>query len=313
MNTSNNIDINEINNNLNEVNNNLNDLNIEPKILNFQTQVKEDWTEDHELVLVEWADKAMCYRWLHARSNIAYSNLHLLFTIPVIIMSTLTGTANFAFQKYDLYIQNIASSIIGCINIFAAILSTVAQFLKIAELNEAHRVSGIAWDKFYRNIKVELAKHPNERMSPLHMLKISKEEFDRLMETSPNIKANIIADFKKTFNFSNDVIKQTKFEHLKKPEICDELISTDEFRHHWFKQDPTIRSIETCKELEMRRETSTKKKIQYNNELIKFKTSFYQLHNREPLETEIIDNLKDTIEENILQQLLNNNKNFNMV
>ena len=26
------------------------------------------WTEQHEEIFVEWADKAMCYRWLHSRS-----------------------------------------------------------------------------------------------------------------------------------------------------------------------------------------------------------------------------------------------------
>jgi hypothetical protein len=28
-----------------------------------------EWTTEHEQILVEWADKAMCYRWLHSRSN----------------------------------------------------------------------------------------------------------------------------------------------------------------------------------------------------------------------------------------------------
>ena len=26
-----------------------------------------EWKTEHEVILVEWADKAMCYRWLHAR------------------------------------------------------------------------------------------------------------------------------------------------------------------------------------------------------------------------------------------------------
>ena len=26
-----------------------------------------EWTPDHEGILVEWADKAMCYRWLHSK------------------------------------------------------------------------------------------------------------------------------------------------------------------------------------------------------------------------------------------------------
>ena len=47
------------------------------------------WTSDHENILVDWADKAMCYKWLHSKSNIKYSRLNSWFTIPVIIMSTL--------------------------------------------------------------------------------------------------------------------------------------------------------------------------------------------------------------------------------
>ena len=72
---------------------------------------------------------------------------------------------------------------VGGFNILAGIITTIQQFLKITQLNEAHRVSSIAWDKFYRNIKIELAKHPNERMDVVHMIKICKEEFDRLIET----------------------------------------------------------------------------------------------------------------------------------
>ena len=51
-----------------------------------------EWTSDHEQILVEWADKAMCYRWLHARSHQSYSKTNTWFTIPVIIMSTLKKT-----------------------------------------------------------------------------------------------------------------------------------------------------------------------------------------------------------------------------
>ena len=117
-----------------------------------------DWTPDHENILVEWADKAMCYRWLHAKSHSHYSKANAWFTIPVIIMSTLTGTANFAQDRFSENIKPLVAMGIGGVNIFAGILTTIQQFLKIGELNEAHRVSSISWDKFYRNIKVELAK-----------------------------------------------------------------------------------------------------------------------------------------------------------
>lgn len=265
------------------------------------------WTEDHETILVEWADKAMCYRWLHSRSNLAYSKLYALFTIPVIILSTLTGTANFAFQKYPIHIQSIASNIIGGINIFAAILSTIAQFLKISELNEAHRVSAVSWDKFYRNIKVELAKHPTERMDPVHLLKISKEEFDRLMEISPIIKDNIIKEFNQTFNYQTDPIKQEAFKQLKKPEICNELVSTNEFRHNWFKNDNKD-VYEIQKNIEI---LSKKKNISEQNEniVIDFKNKFYEMHNRFPIDNEYLDNLKDKISENSITSIIDKFKN----
>jgi len=290
-----------IDNDLVEDTENINDI--------FESKEKDIvWTEEHEHVLVEWADKAMCYRWLHSRSNLAYYKLNALFTIPSIILSTLAGTANFAFQKYGPDVQAYSSNVIGGINIFTAILATVAQFLKISELNEAHRVSSISWDKFYRNIKVELAKHPSERMNATHMLKISKEEFDRLMETSPMIKTDIILEFKSTFNYVGDPIKQEAFKQLKKPEICDELITTDECRHHWYKTENKLDPIEIQNQIEINK----KKKVleTHEKQVISFKNLFFQLHNRNALSTEIIDNLKDKIPENILGKLIEKTKHI---
>ena len=57
------------------------------------------WTKEHEKLFVEWADKALCYNWLHSKTNLRYTKLNTWFTIPVIVMSTLTGTANFAQEK----------------------------------------------------------------------------------------------------------------------------------------------------------------------------------------------------------------------
>jgi len=150
------------------------------------------WTVEHEAILIEWADKAMCYRWLHSRANMLYSTLNAWYTIPVIVISTLTGTANFAQDRVPMEYQSYYVMVVGGFNILAGIITTIQQFLKITQLNEAHRVSGIAWDKFYRNVKIELAKHPSERTPVTQMIKLCKEEFDRLMETSPVIPDKIV-------------------------------------------------------------------------------------------------------------------------
>ena len=212
-----------------------------------------EWTIEHEQILIEWADKAMCYRWLHSRSNMLYSTLNAWYTIPVIVISTLTGTANFAQERVPLAYQSYYVMIVGGFNILAGIITTIQQFLKITQLNEAHRVSSIAWDKFYRNIKIEIAKHPSERIHATQMLKLCKEEFDRLMETSPVIPEKIITLFKDSFKKPENYLK------IIKPEICDVLISTDNYRNNWYNEENTNKRIQEVINTQNNKETLQKK------------------------------------------------------
>lgn len=194
-----------------------------------------EWTQGHEKILIDWADKAMCYRWLHARSHQRFSKINTYFTIPVIIMSTLTGTANFAQDRVPEYYRGYYSMGVGFVNILAGIITTIQQFLKISELNEGHRVSAIAWDKFYRKIKVELSKPIPERQNITDFLKNCTEEFDRLMETSPIIQKYTIELFQTTFSGRKMTDAQKEaFLKLKKPEICDSLESV---QSSLYKQD----------------------------------------------------------------------------
>jgi hypothetical protein len=175
------------------------------------------WKEEEEILLKDWADKAQCYELLHSKSHAIYKKKHAYFVIPVIIISTLTGTANFAQDKVAESKRNIFVMITGGFNIAAAIISTIGQFLKISEMNEGHRVASYSWGKFYRNIRTELAKHPLDRTNPSDMLSMAKEEYDRLLELSPMIPKKIIKEFNTIFLKNNDIAK---------PEICDVITPT---------------------------------------------------------------------------------------
>lgn len=250
-----------------------------------------EWSTEHESILIEWADKAMCYRWLHARSNAKFSYLTKMFTVPVIIISTLTGTANFAQDRVPKEYLNYFVMSIGGLNILAGIISTIQQFLKINELNEAHRISSIAWDKFYRNIKVELAKNRKERLPVNQMLKICKEEFDRLMETSPVIREDIIQRFTKTFKNSNEFVDITK------PEICDELISTRKFL---FEEKVKKESITKpfAQMLKKKREMDKQKRL-VKNFIVQFKMN----QEREPLIEEMVEHFADVMSEEKIKSI----------
>ena len=78
------------------------------------------WTKEQENLLAEWAEKASCYRWLHGRAEKKYRRSNYSFTIPVIIMSTLTGTANFAMDSFvPEEHKKTAMAAIGGVNILA--------------------------------------------------------------------------------------------------------------------------------------------------------------------------------------------------
>jgi hypothetical protein len=247
-----------------------------------------EWTTDHEDILVEWADKAMCYRWLHSRAHSMFNRLNYAYTIPVIVISTLTGTANFAQSRVPVAYQGYYVMGIGFFNILAGIITTIQQFLKITQLNEAHRVSSIAWDKFYRNIKIEVARHPDERMTVNQLLKISKEEFDRLVETSPDIPDNIIAEFKIEF------FEKFEYADIIKPELCGKLVSTEQCRNQW----STSENIAKKKSLKKQRDNKMKEYV------VQFAVAFSKINGREPIEGEIIDNLKDQLDIGKLKDII---------
>jgi hypothetical protein len=196
---------------------------------------KVHWSDENEKILVEWCDVAQCYKWLNTRAHAKFSYMHAWFTIPAIVLSTISGTASFAQTSLPIAYQTYSPMAIGGINIFIGILTTVQQYLKISELNEAHRVSSIAWDKFARNIRIELAKIPDERMDAGPFIKLCRQEFDRLMETSPMIPEKITQEFNAKFK-GRDAKSKKNFEKLKKPDICDTITSVSDVRNKWYLQ-----------------------------------------------------------------------------
>jgi len=185
-------------------------MNKEPK----KDKSLEKWTPEQEELLAEWAEKASGYRWLHSRSEKLYRKRNYTFTIPVIILSTLTGTANFAMDSFvPEENKQLAMACVGGVNIFAGILSTLQNFLRYAELMEGHRVSEVSWSKFNREISVELALNPKMRKPAGDFLNVCRAEFDRLIEQSPTIDDSIINQYKKSF-------KDTDINH---PHVCNGL------------------------------------------------------------------------------------------
>ena len=300
------------------------------------------WSPDNETILVEWCDVAQCYKWLNFRSHTKLSSMHAWFTIPAIILSTITGTASFAQSTLPDNIKGYAPAMIGSINILVGILTTIQQYLKISEKNEAHRVSAISWDKFSRNIRIELAKKPEERDKAGHFIKACRQEFDRLMETSPTIDDITVKEFKHKFK------DKPGFDKLKKPDICDTIISAEETRNRWYEEIDLnadiddaaanavrerdnfileqqrilaereqelskiaeIQKIEEITKMQEIEETARKlreEEIEYNlhvEKIIQYINGYEEVYARKPMEEDILNNFKGQLDEIVLNKFL---------
>jgi hypothetical protein len=211
---------------------------------NSTTQKMVEWSYENEEILAEWCDIAQCYKWLDTETYKYYKHLNSCLTIPCIVFSTISGTAAFGIPNVPIEYQDYVPLFIGAITIGVGILTTVQQYYRFSELKETHRILAIAWDKLARNIRIELAKSPQERNDARHFIKFSRMEFDRLMENSEIIPDTIINKFKKIVNietFDDEQNRNNKV--LKKPDICNIIVSVNEKRRIWFPQSADFEEV----------------------------------------------------------------------
>ena len=176
----------------------------------------ECWSPEIESLLSEWSEVSQCYAYLHNFSTRKYKKKYHHLQIPIIILSTLTGTANFATDSYvpEDY-QHGFSAGVGTLNIACGILGTLLAFLKYAEIYEGHRISALAWSKLSRAIEIELSLQKRKRKPCRDFLKICRSEYDNLLESSPNVDLDIINMFNKKFD--------KKYPNVRRPIICNGL------------------------------------------------------------------------------------------
>lgn len=172
------------------------------------------WSKYQEDILKDWAEKAICYKWLNEMSYKHYKSRNMIFAIPIIIISTLSGTANFGMESIFVGpVKQYGNVIIGSMSLVVGVISTLSNFFRFAEYSESHRVSSINWSKFQRLLATELAMDPVHRTIANDFLQSSRAELDRLIEQQPTFPNQIVALFK------------SKFRHVKieQPVECDNI------------------------------------------------------------------------------------------
>lgn len=163
------------------------------------------WNSRLEKYFSDTGERANAYAWCHKQAEALYSKRTVFIDIPVIVLSTVTGSLSVGSQS--LFGESPSAPVaIGAVVLFTSILATVSSYFSWSRRAEAHKQASLSWAKLYRFLEVELALPREERLSAQDLLKFVRTETDTLMEKSPLIPRPIINIFRERFKDTKDTI-----------------------------------------------------------------------------------------------------------
>jgi hypothetical protein len=156
------------------------------------------WDDELENLIKDECEVCYSYYLLHNLSYLRYSKLNNYINVPSMIIGTFTGATSMGSQSL-FGGSSLASVFIGVIIILLNSLQAINTYFKFSQLSEAHKIASISFQKISRYLEIELTLPRRERSIPKVIMKILKNEIDRLMETSPIIQPYIIKQYNKLY------------------------------------------------------------------------------------------------------------------
>jgi len=156
------------------------------------------WNDNLEKLIAEEAERCTGQSWLHNECEQTFSSRTTWIALPVIVLSTLNGFLSGSSQM--IFSNPTSSSIgIGGVSLFTGVLSTIGSYFAWAKRTEAHRISAIQYQKLSRFLAIELTLPKKERIHAKDILKIMRDQVERLLEISPAIPEFVQEKYKRQF------------------------------------------------------------------------------------------------------------------
>ena len=156
-----------------------------------------EWHDSVERLLEELTDESQIRAKLHYKQYMSYRRRNQFFTLPVVVLSVLSGSGNFISESYEAFTKKYMILGIGAISILVSVISAVSQFLKLAQLEESNRISSLEWGKFYSKIKFQLYLQREDRDMCHDFLMSVFSGYSRLYEMSPPLLSKFIKRVRK--------------------------------------------------------------------------------------------------------------------
>lgn len=157
------------------------------------------WSTPLEELVASEGEKCRGLAWINQKAEVYYSHRANAIAIPVIVLSTLAGTASVGSSSLFAGDTQISSVVIGLVSIGVGILNTISSYFSWARKAEAHRIAYLQYSKLFSIIRVEMSLPRVERQEAEQLLKQIRDGMERLAETTPSAPPSILDDFNKHF------------------------------------------------------------------------------------------------------------------
>jgi hypothetical protein len=142
-----------------------------------------DWTPKVEKLLEEWHKRVYAAQTAYYEEAERFRRRNYQLGIPVVIVSSLVGTAVFA---------DVGSKwLVGSVSLIAAVMASLQTFLKFGENATLHGSAADWFSAIRRDIEQLLALPPNLRGKPKGALDNIRQEMNRAGQKAPELSEHL--------------------------------------------------------------------------------------------------------------------------
>jgi hypothetical protein len=187
------------------------------------------WSSALETLIAQEGEKCRGLAWINQRSEVYYAKRNNMIAIPVIILSTLSGTASVGSSSLFSGETQISSIVIGLVSIGVGVLNTISSYYAFSRKAESHRIAYLNYNKLFQLISVEMSLPRSERQDPENLLSQIRQTMERLAETTPTAPDVIITEFNQKFKDEDkSIARPAETNGLHKIKVyMKESVSTD--------------------------------------------------------------------------------------
>jgi hypothetical protein len=203
------------------------------KMSNEITHEINEWTDEVENILKSIAEKAQIWRLLNIEDHNHFKMRYYMLLIPVIVLSSITGSLNLALGSLDSQNDTIINLVIGFFGILISILSTLNNVFSFQKRKDENYRYSKEWYKINRIIVIELSLEKTKRNNINMFFNFIINQVENIFEGQPNIRKHTINKFLKKYKKKQLDIDIPEILSIKKTFIYkDTLPGGNNFNNH---------------------------------------------------------------------------------